>query len=198
MRKHWMVLLAILLCTALLGTAAVAEETHTYLAITSGYSPDERVPGTPEDITDTSRITQVTIVNAWMPMPMLLPEGSGTAEAYAHVGLRLTFDAPFEMGYDEEYDVQYLEMPLGDVVLEPTSIEVIGPLAYGIITELGEDYVVLDAYDEQYQLTGEETRYVLTPETQLVYYERPFEVGDGAQVIAGEDGVALAMVLANG
>lgn len=195
-RNAGIILLACALVMTLAAGSSIAVEQqaegYTYLAVTSGYSPYTRIPGVPRG-TDDSRIIQVTLTQHFTPFPLELPEGSGDAEEYAFVGVYVTFDEPFET---EELD-GYTSLVMPDGVLTCKDIEIIGPLHYGEITEIGEDYVVMDMRDDSYQTTGVLQRFTYTPDTYQSY-ESPFAQGSGCMLIAGEDGVALAMMEANG
>lgn len=186
--------LALLLCTFALGTFSMAEAEYTYLAITSPYSETEAVPGIPEGVEDTSRIIQVALYGANPPLPLRLPEGSGAPEDFSFVGILVAFDTPLDVSLEQQNN-RLVNPPEG--VLEPKRVEIIGPVQYGIIVEIGEDYVVLDAYDEFFQLTGDHHRYAITPDT-LMLYESPFEAGSGCMIVVDQEGAAVFMDESNG
>ncbi len=185
-RKIGALLLACaVLLTLAAGTSVAVEkvdEGYTYLAITNGLEEG------------TTRVVRADVLGMPPIRLLLLPEESGEAEDYASVGIRATFAEPIDM-MPAATDAEYMRMITEP--LQPTRVEIAGQTTYGRIVELGEAYVILDAYDETYALTGSNDRYTVTPDTYM-QYEAPFEAGSGCMMIVDKDGTVLAMVEQNG
>jgi hypothetical protein len=198
-KKKAHLLLACALVLALATGTSFAMDTPApgfrYLAVTSGYSPHERVPGLPEDIAQTSDIIQATLVNGWRPMPLRLPEGSAEAEAYALAGVWVTLDQPFATKRYEGYSADHYEMPR-DTLLEPTAIDIIGPLAYGVIVEITENYLVVKPVSRfgEPLANSPQIRYLLTADTVFAGMDDEFKPGGSVTLIADAQGVALAVL----
>lgn len=185
--------LCICLLLPVLCTSALARDEATYLAF-AAYSPILRVPGIPEGIDDDSRIVQANLVHTWRPMPLLLPEDAGDPDNYTYVGVRLTFDEPLPTERDA-YGNEVFNT--GSGLLTPSRVEIVGSVVNGFIVELGEDYVVVEPYGA-YRLTDEQSRYAITPDTQMMAIELPFAIGTGCELIVDDTGTVLAMVQGNG
>jgi len=84
------------------------------------------------------------------------------------------------------------------VMLEPKRVEIVGDEVYGVIVEISENYMILDARDENARPTGIHTRYTITPDTLMWWTDSPFQEGSGCLAIVDKDGVVLAMSEANG
>ncbi|MDR0897941.1 MAG: M56 family metallopeptidase [Oscillospiraceae bacterium] len=200
-KKKARLLLACAIALALVAGISFATDKPTagvrYLAVTSGYSPYERVPGLPEEIAQTDDIIQATIVNGWRPMPLRLPEGSAEAEEYALAGVWVTLDEPFAILQDEETGTASYSMPR-DTLLEPTAIAMINPLAYGIIVEITEDALVVEAVSRFGEAlpNNPQIQYTLTADTIFADAngEGSFVPGAYVTLIADEQGVALAIL----
>jgi len=124
-----------------------------------------------------------------------LPEGTVPGEEDSAVGARVTFAKPFDIFLGEE-DFEFLSVP-NDVVLEPTSVEVVGEVIYGVIVEIGDDYVIHDAFDTY---GGRTARYIITPDTLQMWTNSKYQPGSGTgcQMIVDSEGAVLAMRVMHG
>jgi beta-lactamase regulating signal transducer with metallopeptidase domain len=189
-------LLSIALLTPLLCTSALGQDAqqtgYTYLALTSYYDPAMAdMENVPEE--QASRVIWVELFGSGRPQWMVLPEGHDP-EQYSFVGIRATFDEPFDVEYIDN-GIRFAEIPEG--ILEPTRVEVIDSLQYGVITELGEDYLVMNLWDRYGVLSDVPTRFSVAPDV-LLAYEEPFQAGSGCMAVVDGEGMVLAMVQSNG
>ena len=193
MKKHvCMLLIALVLLLSSMGTPAFASanEEYTYLTFLNFYSPGWIRDFTNEPV-DESRAAHAFLCFAEVPAVLILPERSEWAEAHSSVGARVTFDRPFDVLLDDN-GFEIVQIPYG-VILEPKRLEAVGDVVYGMIVEIGDDYVILDSYDEYGGLTGNNTRYTITPDTLQNWTNFPFQPGSGCQMIMDSEGVILAM-----
>ena len=191
LKKHIRKLIVILLLISAAGVFAEASGEYTYLAILNRYIPPSSVYDFVNGEVDTSRTVHAVLCFS-RPVPLLLPAGIGTEKDYSSVGARVTFDRPFDVFLDPN-GFEVVQVP-DNLILEPKHVEIVGEVIYGLIVEIGDDYVIHDAFDTY---GGQTARYTITPDT-LVWYEEPFEAGSGCQMIVGNDGAVLAMFESNG
>jgi len=157
-----------------------------------------------EDINEEDRkhIVSAILFRSLTPRRFVLPEESDTEACYYH-GARVTFGQPFDTTDDN--GVEMLQLTTNGVIVEPNGIvlqpkrvEFIGAAQYGVIVEIGEDYVVLDAYDESGGQSGNLSCYDITPDTLLWSgSSHPFQEGWSCEMIVDND-VVLAMHGVNG
>ena len=145
---------------------------------------------------DESRAVHAALFSSSVFTAMILPEGNYEGEIKSKVGALVTFDKPFNTFLNEN-GLEGIQILPGSV-LEPKCVEIVGSYQYGTIVELGEDYMVLDIYDEYIQQSGNLTHFTITPDTLKWWADVPFQVGSGCEVIFDKDGVVLAMQEANG
>lgn len=170
------------------------EREYNYLAVTSGYSPYSRIPGIPSNVTDTSQVIQVRLIDAWSPVPLLLPEGSEHPERYAFVAIYVTLSE--RLSYEYVDSVEILKMPSG--VLAPERVEIIGPIRYGTIVHLDEDSLTVSAYNRDVGSTGESSTYKITPSTRMIAYQETFDVGTIVEMIVDSNDTVLAIMVYHG
>ena len=139
----------------------------------------------------------VNLYFALQPVDVILPEGAELGEVDSYVGARVTFDKPFDVFLGDK-GFELLSVP-NSVIMEPKRVEVVGEVIYGVIVEIGEDYVVLDAYDENGLPSGNLSCYDITPDT-LMWNDSslPFQEGWSCEMIVDNDGMVLAMQHSNG
>lgn len=194
MKKGICMLISTLLLLSAAGAFAEAKEEYTYLAILNRFNPPSSVYDFVDGAVDTSHTVHAVLCFS-RPAPLLLPAGSGTEKDYSSVGARVTFDKPFDVFLDQN-GLEIVQLP-DSIILEPKRVEIIGDVKYGVIVEIGEDYVIHDAFDESGGLPGDNIRYTVTPDT-LIWYEEPFQAGSGCQMIVDSEGMVLAMDESNG
>jgi len=144
-----------------------------------------------------ARTASVDLFFSIQPVVVILPEGTEVGEDYAFVGACVTFDKPFDTFLGEAAGFEFLSIPFG-VILEPKRVEVVGEIKYGVIVEIGDDYVIHDAFDSN---DGQPTRYTITPDTLLMWSNTSYlpESGTGCQMIVDDsEGIVLAMRIMHG
>jgi len=173
------------------------ENEYTYLAILNRFFPHgslweyiEKVDGI-----DEGRDVNATLFSSMTVDLLLLPEGSGTEEAYTNVGARVTFDKPFDT-FLSDNGLEGLLTP--SIILEPKRLEIVGDCYDGVIVEIGEDYVMFDIYNDDFLPSGNLIRVIITPDTLLWGADSPIQEGSGGKIVVDKDGVVLAMINANG
>lgn len=199
MKKTCALGLVILLLMSMALTATAEETDYSYYAV-SYWRPDEIAA---LEVTDAEagRVVYVSVFGSYGLQPMLLPEGSDIqADASCeYVGVLLTFDEPFEAEQDGN-NIRSLQTPTG--TLRPTKVERVGLVSYGPILEIDDASVTQDVwYDTDHNPNEEEgltSTYALSPDTLTCIPNPPFAVGNGCEMIVGEDGVVLTMMAANG
>lgn len=184
------------------GPASGVEEKSecAYLAIVHRFDSFASILDFVEGDADTSRLdTDNTVWSALCfsrPAVMFLPEGIVWDEMDSFIGVRVTFDQPFDTFLDP-HGMEMLKIPFG-VILEPTRVEIVGDVVYGAIAEIGEDYMILGERDENGLATGTLSRYTITPDTMMWHESPDFRAGSGCMAIVDQDGVVLAMEEGNG
>lgn len=180
-----MTLALALLLGAAAEDAAPQEEANTYIAVAQWDPMWAQSMG----FDDADRIIFSSLIG-YPAVATRLPEDAPEAETFALTGIRLVFDEPVEA---------MLEENAAEAVLEPLSVEIIGKVRYGRITEMGEDYILHDVYanDQNPELKGDAQRFTLTEDT-VMWSEEPFGVNSGCEIIIDDDGVVLAMIEGNG
>jgi len=176
------------------------ENEYTYLAVLH-RSDDFLVWDFIEKNADTIRLDESRAVHAALFSSsvftvMILPEGNNEGEIKSKVGARVTFDKPFNTFLNEN-GLECIQILPGSI-LEPKRVEIVGDYHYGNIVELGEDYVILDVYDEYFQPSGNLIYSTITPDTLMSWADVPFQVGIGCEMIVDKDGVVLTMSVAFG
>lgn len=202
MKKYVCTLMVILLLASAMGTVTAKNQEYSYLAVLTRYT-DYTVNGELEQqgFVDTGRLDLSRVVTAYVfstsrPIPLVLPDGSGWEEGIDIIGARVTFDKPFDI-FLAHNSLEVVQIP-GNAILEPKRVEIVGNIAYGVIVEIGDDYVVLDARDENARPTGTLTRYTITSDTLMWYEATPFEAGSGCEMIVASEGVVCSMQEGNG
>ena len=178
------------------------ENEYTFLAVLNRFNPPSSMWALIEEEVDASRLDESRAVHAnffsskAIFAVLILPEESGTEEAYSKVGARVTFDKTFDTILNDS-GLESQQLPLGvlGVILEPKRVEIVGDEVYGVIVEISENYMILDARGENARPTGIHTRYTITPDTFMF---STFQEGSGCHAIVDKDGVVLAMVNADG
>jgi len=188
------VFVAILLLVSAMGTAIAENEEFTYFATLRLYPQ-----GYIHDNTDApidARTALADLCFSIQPVVVILPEGTETGEDDAFVGARITFDKPFDVFLGEEAGFEFLGIPFG-VIWEPKRVEIVGEVIYGVIVEIGDDYVIHDAFEPY---GGQTARYTITPDTLLMWSNTSFQPGSGTgcQMIVDSDGIVLAMRIMHG
>lgn len=187
MKKAIGLVLAIAMIGMLAASALAAEE-YGYYAVGSWWDKDE-VGAAANGITDD--VLYAYIVGTYQ-RPISMPEMSKEElKALDRKGLKLYFDEPLNIIMDGNV---VKSTDIGMQTLAPTRIELVGEIAYGIINEIGADYVVHTIHGENQK----PERYTLTPDTVMWYESTPFQEGSGCEIIVDANGVALAMIEGNG
>ena len=196
MKKFMCALISVLVFLYAAGIFAAAAGEYTYLAVLNRFNPPDFLYDFVEEDAhvDASRTVHAVLCFSW-PAPLLLPAGSGTEKDYSSVGARVTFPEPFDVLLDRN-GLEIIQLP-DNIILEPERVEIVGEVIHGNIVEIGEDYVILDVFNESSGLNGNSTRYVITPDT-LLWYEEPFAPGSGCEMIVDHEGTVLAMNESNG
>ena len=184
---------AMLLLGCITGTIMAENEEYTYFAALR-FNP----PGYYHDTIGISFNTATASADLYcstIPVVVLLPEGTEPGEGDFVIGARLTFTKPFDVFLGEE-DFEFLSVA-NDVVLEPTRIEVVGKVLYGFIVEIGDDYVIHEAFESY---GGQTARYTIMPDTYQMWANSTYQPGSGTgcQMIVDDKEVVLAMRVMHG
>lgn len=183
--------IGLVLAIAMLGmmaASALATEEYGYYAIGSWWDKDEvgaAANGIPGDV------LYACIVGTYQ-RPLSMPEMSKEElQALDRKGLKLFFNEPLNIVMEGNV-VKSTDIDMQ--TLAPTRIELAGEIAYGIINEIGDDYVVHTIHGANQK----PERYTITPDTVMWYESTPFHEGSGCEIIVDANGVALAMIEGNG
>jgi len=178
------------------GTAALdGSGEYTYLAFTWGYTGGS-VPGTPMDMTDTSRVIQMLMPGCAKPAALLLPDDCGPPEDYSFKGVMITVDMPIRIESDGLY-VIVDDLP---DLMAPMRVEIVGDVFYGHLTEVGTDDVTLDIYEEFVGNSAEKIRRFAVTERTMIFIldELQLKPWQGAVIVGTPEGEALAIHLSRG
>ena len=172
---------------------------YTYLACTWGYSYQyggEPMPGTPKDV-DISRIIEMIMPGyPESSVALLLPEDCGAPLECVLKGIMITVDEPLNVETDGN-TIRVNDLP---AFIVPKRVEVVGDVFYGVITEIGQDFIMIDIFDDQICIpSGNLQRFSVTDST-LIWpgVQSKITVGDSYVVIGSENGVALSIHASNG
>ena len=172
---------------------------YTYLACTWGYSYQyggEPMPGVPKDV-DISRIVEMVMPGyPESSVALLLPEDCGAPLECVLKGIIITVDEPLNVETDGN-TIRVNDLP---AFIVPKRVEIVGDVFYGVITEIGQDFIMVDIFDDQICIpSGNLQRFSVTDST-LIWpgMQSQITVGDSYVVIGSENGVALSIHASNG
>ncbi|MDL2318758.1 hypothetical protein LJC74_06780 [Eubacteriales bacterium OttesenSCG-928-A19] len=187
--------------------AQASQEYAVYGIAVHTWAGDEgQWPLSPEE---EARRVYVSIPGAYATMYVtVLPEGGADEPlSYNYVPVRLTFEELVEV---LRSGTRVYSVDIEDDVLRPTAVERVGTASYGVIAEIGEDYLVHQVWYDTSEHPGPgmdggvlSPRYVITPDTLVfIYSDLPFDElftpGHSCELIADEDGNVLTIESANG
>jgi hypothetical protein len=185
--------MVILLLVSMTGIVIAENEEYTYLGYLNFYSQGWVKDFTDKPI-DESRAVLAELSNAGVVVTavLILPDGIESKEDNSYAGVRMTFDKPLDAILEDYGAEEY-------AILEPIKVEVAGEVINGSVVEIGEDYVILDVYEEgQWTSSANNIRYTITPDTLNWYDYLSFDAGSGCRMIVDNEGVVLAMNQQNG
>lgn len=180
--------LCLLGCCAVLA-AEKAEEENAYVGIATRWASEAEKQSLGAD--EGARVLYVMFPGALVPVAIAegdLPKEGGQD---IYTGIRCVFAEPLPA----ERDGFYLEIQASpDELLRPVRVEYAGEIRYGLIEELGDDYMVQALMSDR----DTKVRSVITPDTVGWYEAEPFAVGSGCEAVVDEDGNVLVMIESNG
>ena len=175
MKKSVLSLLVALCLLLAVSVAVQAEELEAFynqpiIGYVSPYTPQEWLDDPSFALDEELIFVNSPYLSYWMPVP----KNGMSAEQYYDKGVRFTIDATSNTGTPEGAVLS---------IIKPLSLELAGEKVYGVIMDIGDDFIELELYTSNVlHMSGSYLRFAIDVNTSAYKGDHPYTIGTGAEI----------------